>query len=52
MASLKHFTNMFEVFRRGLPEGFHYCIEIRNPNYLKKEYFDFLADHHLGHVFL
>ncbi|NTW88124.1 MAG: DUF72 domain-containing protein [Desulfobulbaceae bacterium] len=52
MASLRHFTDMFEVFRRGLPEGFKYCIEIRNPNYLKKEYFDFLAEYHLGHVFL
>lgn len=32
----------------SLPEDFQYCIEIRNPNYLKKEYFDFLANHRLG----
>lgn len=52
MASLNHFMDMFEVFRHGLPKGYQYCIEIRNPNYLKNEYFDFLAEHHLGHVFL
>jgi len=43
---------MFEVFLQGLPVGYKYCIEIRNPNYLKDEYFDFLADRHLGPVFL
>jgi uncharacterized protein YecE (DUF72 family) len=52
MTSLGHFMEMFKVFCQGLPEGFHYCIEIRNPNFLKNEYFDFLAEHHLGHVFL
>ncbi len=52
MASLGHFTAMFEVFLQGLPAGYRYCIEIRNPNYLKDEYFEFLADHHLGPVFL
>jgi uncharacterized protein YecE (DUF72 family) len=52
MASLGHFTEMFEVFLQGLPSGYQYCIEIRNPNFLKKEYFDFLAEHHLGPVFL
>ncbi|NTU72958.1 DUF72 domain-containing protein [Candidatus Roizmanbacteria bacterium] len=52
MASLNHFNEMFEVFLQGLPAGYQYCIEIRNPNYLKEEYFDFLADHHLGPVFL
>ncbi|MEE4242996.1 MAG: DUF72 domain-containing protein, partial [Desulfopila sp.] len=52
MAGLSHFMKMFEVFLQGLPEGYQYCIEIRNPNYLKSEYFDFLAEHHLGHVFL
>ncbi len=52
MAGLGHFMKIFEVFLQGLPEGYQYCIEIRNPNYLKSEYFDFLAEHHLGHVFL
>jgi uncharacterized protein YecE (DUF72 family) len=52
MTSLGHFTEMFEVFLQGLPAGYQYCIEIRNPNYLKNEYFDFLAKHRLGPVFL
>jgi uncharacterized protein YecE (DUF72 family) len=52
MASAGQFMDMFEVFLHGLPKGYQYCIETRNPNYLKKEYFDFLADHDLGHVFL
>lgn len=52
MTSLLHFIEVFEVFLHGLPNDFQYCIEIRNPNYLKAEYFDFLAEHRLGHVFL
>ncbi len=52
IASLNHFIDMFEVFRNDLPKGYQYCLEIRNPNFLKTEYFDFLAEHHLGHVFL
>jgi uncharacterized protein YecE (DUF72 family) len=52
MISLGHFIEMFHVFLNGLPEGYQYCIEIRNPNYLKNQYFDFLAERHLGHVFL
>ena len=51
MNSLLQFIEMFEVFLHGLPGGYQYCVEIRNPNYLKNEYFDFLAEHHLGTVF-
>ena len=43
---------MLEVFLQGLPKNYQYCIESRNPNYLKNEYFDFLAERHLGPVFL
>ena len=52
MPGLHHFLELFEVFLQGLPEGYRYCVEIRNPNWLRGEYFDFLADHDLGHVFL
>ena len=52
MTSLVHFLEMFEIFHQGLPGGYQYCVEIRNPNFLKDAYFDFLAEHHLGHVFL
>ena len=52
MTGLTHFIELLEVFIQGLPTGFQYCIEIRNPNYLKDRYFDFLAEQNLGHVFL
>jgi uncharacterized protein YecE (DUF72 family) len=52
MSGLSHFIEMFEIFKKGIPEGYQYCIEIRNPNFLKDEYFDFLSDLRLGHVFL
>jgi uncharacterized protein YecE (DUF72 family) len=52
MSGLSHFIEMFEIFKKGVPEGYRYCIEIRNPNFLKDEYFDFLSDLGLGHVFL
>ena len=52
MGGLHSFLELFEVFRQGLPEGYRYCLEIRNPNYLRDPYFDFLAEHGLGHVFL
>ena len=52
MTSLTHFIELFEVFKQGLPKKYLYCIEIRNPNYLKGRYFDFLAEQNLGHVFL
>ena len=52
MGSLHRFLELFEVLLQGLPKSYHYCIEIRNPNWLRGEYFDFLAEHGLGHVFL
>jgi uncharacterized protein YecE (DUF72 family) len=52
MSGLTHFIELFEVFRQGLPKEYQYCIEIRNPNWLKNRYFDFLAEQRLGHVFL
>jgi uncharacterized protein YecE (DUF72 family) len=52
ISSLHRFLELFEVFRQGLPQSYRYCIEIRNPNWLRGEYFDFLAEHGLGHVFL
>jgi uncharacterized protein YecE (DUF72 family) len=52
MASLTHFTDIFDVFINGLPKMYQYSVEIRNPNYLKPEYFDFLNKNKLGHVFL
>jgi uncharacterized protein YecE (DUF72 family) len=38
-------------FLVGLPTGFRYSIEIRNPEYLSPAYFDLLASHNVAHVF-
>lgn len=52
MSSLHRVLELFEVFRQGLSQSYRHFIEIRNPNWLWGEYFDFLAEHGLGCVFL
>lgn len=49
MKSIDGFTNALEKqgIRNDLPLG----IESRNSNYLKREYFQFLKDHAISHVF-
>ena len=45
MANLHHFLGRFEVFRHKLPDGYSYCVEIRNPHWLRDAYCNYLADH-------
>ena len=52
MNSLGEFLNRFGSFARKLPEGYIFGLETRNPNYLKRSYFEFLSDRGLHHVFL
>ena len=52
MGGVGEFIEKFGKFVARLPAGLTYCIEIRNPNYLTAEYFDFLASSGLHHVFL
>ena len=52
MGGVGEFVEKFGDFVAQLPTGFKYCVEIRNPNYLTKKYFDFLAATGLHHVFL
>ncbi len=53
MASLTHFMNMFQIFHAKLPKMIpEIGIEIRNPNYLSKNYFEFLSSLNVYHVFL
>ena len=52
MGSLGEFINRFGKFSRQLPEGYDYFVETRNPNYLKRPYFDFLSAHNVFPVFL
>jgi uncharacterized protein YecE (DUF72 family) len=49
---LQQFIDQFGEFAEQLPGGYAYCIEIRNPNYLGEEYFEFLNEKKLHHVFL
>ena len=53
MASLSHFIKMFQAFHANLPKNVPAIgIEIRNPNYLSKKYFEFLNSLTIYHVFL
>jgi len=52
MASADVFFDRFGAFIEQAPEGFQYAVEIRNPNYYSRPYFDFLKSHRLGFVYL
>lgn len=52
MPSLEAFFDRLGPFLDELPKDYQYSIEIRNPNYIKEEYFDFLKSHKTGHVFV
>jgi len=46
------FQERLQEFCQNLPPKFHYCIEIRNQNYLNNRYFEFLETNKLSHVFM
>lgn len=52
MPSTDAFFDQVGPFLNDLPDGYEYAIEIRNPNYLTPEYFDFLKRHETSHVFV
>jgi uncharacterized protein YecE (DUF72 family) len=52
MSDQQVFQEKFSEFISKCPSGVNYCVEIRNPNYLNKEYFTFLKSSNLSHVFL
>ncbi|GAB4185217.1 MAG: DUF72 domain-containing protein [Calditrichia bacterium] len=52
MSGLPRFLDMMGSFLEKLPKEFQYGIEIRNPNYLRSEFFRFLRDHSVSMVFL
>jgi uncharacterized protein YecE (DUF72 family) len=45
------FTERLDTFLRALNGGFRYAVEIRNPEYLRPDYFGMLAGHNVSHVF-
>jgi uncharacterized protein YecE (DUF72 family) len=52
MPTQLEFIEKFSGFIEKCNPDFTYGIEIRNPWYLNKKYFEFLNEHNLGHVFL
>jgi uncharacterized protein YecE (DUF72 family) len=52
MSSVYEFIEKFSQFIEKCDPDFNYGIEIRNPWYLNKKYFEFLNKYDLGHVFL
>jgi len=52
MKSQFEFQGLMREFVKLLPQGYDFAFEIRNPNYLNEEYFQFIREHKLGHVFL
>ena len=52
MPSQAEFLDRLGAFASQLPADYTWCIESRNPNYLNDQYFAFLHEHDLGHVFL
>lgn len=52
MPSQAEFLERLGAFVRQLPQGYLWCLEPRNPNYLNDRYFTFLREHGLAHVWL
>jgi uncharacterized protein YecE (DUF72 family) len=52
MPSQREFLEKFAGFISKCPGGYDYAVETRNPNYLNRDYFDFLDTHNLHHVFV
>ncbi len=52
MPSLKQFLEQLSEFFSSAPQEFDYAVEIRNPNYLKKEYSEFLKNRNLSTVLI
>ncbi len=52
MASQQEFLDRLGAFVSQLPRGYTWCLEPRNPNYLNADYFAFLRENGLAHVWL
>ena len=52
MNSETEFIERLERFIETIDRNYNYSIELRNPNYLNRYYFDFLARYKLSHVLL
>ncbi len=52
MESLDKFIELLQTFFNKLPKNINYAVEIRNPNYVTKKYFEFLNSAKIGNVFI
>lgn len=50
-AELGEFLDRLDPFLAGLPPEFRYAVEIRNPEFLEKDYFTCLRGHGVAHVY-
>jgi len=50
-ADVGEFLGRLDPFLAGLPEGFRYAVEIRNPDYLERDYFACLRSRGVAHVY-
>jgi uncharacterized protein YecE (DUF72 family) len=50
-AELGEFLERLDPFLAALPEEFRYAVEIRNPEFLEKDYFACLRAHRVAHVY-
>ncbi len=50
-AELGEFLDRLDPFLAGLPPEFRYAVEIRNPEFLEKDYFACLRTHRVAHVY-
>jgi uncharacterized protein YecE (DUF72 family) len=51
MASPDDFLKQLDKFLGALPADYRYSVEIRNPEFLRPEYFDCLRGHGVSHTF-
>jgi uncharacterized protein YecE (DUF72 family) len=52
MTSLDDFVSKLRKFTKSFPKDFIFAIETRNPNYLKKEFFEFLVEKKIGFILI
>ena len=50
-ATLGEFLDRLDPFLAALPAEFRYAVEIRNPDFLEKDYFSCLRAHRVAHVY-
>lgn len=48
---VSEFVDRLDPFLAQLPPEFRYAVEIRNPEFLEKDYFSCLRAHHVAHVY-